>query len=327
MKKRIVSGNRPTGKLHIGHYHGALQNWIELQDKYDCFFFVADWHALTTKYDETENLRKDTEDMVIDWLAAGLNPSKCTIYRQSDLPEVAELSLYFSMITPISWLERCPTYKEMLKEIDYKDISTHGFLGYPILQTADIVLYHGELVPVGEDQLPHLELGREIVRRFNYFYGQYFPEPQAVLSHTKRVIGTDGRKMSKSYGNSINLSDSPKEILKKVQTMITDPVRIKRTDPGHPEVCLVHGLHKIYSADHIDEIVKECKSGKIGCVECKKLLAERINESLVDFRAKRAELEKDPGQVWKILEFGAKKVRPIAQETLREIRKRINIDG
>lgn len=326
MKKRVVSGNRPTGKLHIGHYHGALKNWIELQDKYDCFFFVADWHALTTKYDETKNLRKDVEEMVIDWISAGLNPSKCTIYRQSDVPEVAELSLYFSMITPISWLERCPTYKEMINEINYKDISTHGFLGYPILQVADIVLYHGELVPVGEDQLPHLELGREIVRRFNHFYGQYFPEPQAILSPAKRVLGTDGRKMSKSYGNAINLSDSPEEILKKVQMMITDPARIKRTDLGHPDVCLVHGLHKIYS-DDVDKITEGCKAGEIGCVECKKLLAERINESLADFRKRRVELEGDSDKVWDILREGAKKVKPIAQETLNEVRKRVKIDG
>lgn len=325
MKKRVVSGNRPTGKLHIGHYHGALKNWIELQDKYNCFFFVADWHALTTKYDETKNLRKDVEEMVIDWIAAGLNPSKCTIYRQSDVPEVAELNLYFSMITPISWLERCPTYKEMINEINYKDISTHGFLGYPILQVADIVLYHGELVPVGEDQLPHLELGREIVRRFNHFYGQYFYEPQAILSQAKRVPGINGRKMSKSYGNAINLSDSPEEILKKVQMMITDPARIKRTDLGHPDVCLVHGLHKIYS-DDVDKITEGCKAGEIGCVECKKLLAERINESLADFRKRRAELEGNSDKVWDILREGAKKVKPIAQETLNEVRKRVRID-
>ncbi len=325
MKKRVVSGNRPTGKLHIGHYHGALKNWIELQDKYNCFFFVADWHALTTKYDETKNLRKDVEEMVIDWIAAGLNPSKCTIYRQSDVPEVAELNLYFSMITPISWLERCPTYKEMINEINYKDISTHGFLGYPILQVADIVLYHGELVPVGEDQLPHLELGREIVRRFNHFYGQYFSEPQAILSQAKRVPGINGRKMSKSYGNAINLSDSPEEILKKVQMMITDPARIKRTDLGHPDVCLVHGLHKIYS-DDVDKITEGCKAGEIGCVECKKLLAERINESLADFRKRRAELEGNSDKVWDILREGAKKVKPIAQETLNEVRKRVRID-
>jgi len=325
VKKRVVSGNRPTGKLHIGHYHGALKNWIELQDKYNCFFFVADWHALTTKYDETKNLRKDVEEMVIDWIAAGLNPSKCTIYRQSDVPEVAELNLYFSMITPISWLERCPTYKEMINEINYKDISTHGFLGYPILQVADIVLYHGELVPVGEDQLPHLELGREIVRRFNHFYGQYFSEPQAILSQAKRVPGINGRKMSKSYGNAINLSDSPEEILKKVQMMITDPARIKRTDLGHPDVCLVHGLHKIYS-DDVDKITEGCKAGEIGCVECKKLLAERINESLADFRKRRAELEGNSDKVWDILREGAKKVKPIAQETLNEVRKRVRID-
>ncbi len=324
MSKRVLSGNRPTGRLHIGHYHGALKNWIKLQDEYDCFFFVADWHALTTKYDETESLKEDTIDMVIDWLAMGLDPKKCTIYKQSDLPEVSELALYLSMITPISWLERCPTFKEMTEEISYKDIATHGFLGYPVLQTSDIIICGGEIVPVGEDQLPHLELAREIVRRFNHIYGEVFAEPKALLTEAKRVLGTDGRKMSKSYGNDIKLSDSPQMIKSKVVAMITDPARIRRDDPGHPEVCLVFGLHKVYS-DDVDDIEAKCKAGERGCVECKAMLAERIADSLSGFREARKELEKDTAFVEEILREGAASAGSIAKKTILDVRKAIKI--
>ncbi|MDI6799120.1 MAG: tryptophan--tRNA ligase [Actinomycetota bacterium] len=325
MRKRVLSGNRPTGKLHIGHYHGALKSWIKLQDEYDCFFFVADWHALTTKYDETENLNEDTIDMVIDWLAMGLDPKKCTIYRQSDLPQVAELALYLSMITPISWLERCPTYKEMIQEISKKDIATHGFLGYPVLQTADIVICHGEIVPVGEDQLPHLELAREIVRRYNHIYGECFTEPKALLTEAKRVLGTDGRKMSKSYGNDIKLSDPPDLIKSKIMEMITDPARIRRDDPGHPEVCLVFNLHRVYSPD-ISDIEEKCIAGKRGCVECKSMLAERVADSLGPFRERRGEIEKDPSLILSVLKDGAEKAAPIAKKILSEVRRGINIE-
>lgn len=325
MIKRVLSGNRPTGRLHIGHYYGALSNWIRLQEEYDCFFFIADWHALTTKYDETDNLKSDTFDMVVDWLAMGLDPKKATIYRQSDLPQVAELALYLSMITPISWLERCPTYKEMAEEISHKEIATHGFLGYPVLQTADIIICHGQIVPVGEDQLPHLELAREIVRRFNHLYGDSFVEPQALLTEAKRVLGTDGRKMSKSYGNDIKLSDEPEIIRAKVMGMITDPARIRKDDPGHPEVCLVFSLHKVYS-DDIAEIEEECRAGERGCVECKRMLSERIADSLKDFREARREIEKDSSYIYSVLKSGAEKVTPIAEETLAGARRAIKID-
>lgn len=326
MRKRVLSGNRPTGKLHIGHYHGALKNWIELQDEYDCFFFVADWHALTTTYDDVSKLKDDTKEMVIDWLAVGLDPLKCVLYRQSDIPEVAELSLYFSMITPLSWLERCPTYKEQLQELKQKEIATHGFIGYPVLQAADILIVHADFVPVGEDQLPHLELSREIARRFNYLYGNYFVEPQALLTEVKRLPGIDGRKMSKSYGNAIYLSDPPSVIKKKVRMMITDPQRVRRKDPGHPKVCTVFALHEVYSSDILGDIEVQCREATRGCTECKDILAERISDSLKEFRARRAQLEKEPGLVRQVLEQGSHKARPIARATLREVRQRLNIE-
>ncbi len=326
MRKRVLSGNRPTGKLHIGHYHGALKNWLKLQDEYECFFFVADWHALTTNYDNVSTLKNDIQEMVIDWLALGLDPQKSVIYKQSDISEVAELSLYLSMITPLGWLERCPTYKEQLQELKEKDIATHGFLGYPVLQAADILIVHGDFVPVGEDQLAHLELTREIARRFNYLYGDYFGEPQALLTEVRRLPGIDGRKMSKSYGNAIFLSDSPEEIEKKVRQMITDPQRVRRTDKGHPEVCTVFALHKAYSQDILKDIETQCREALRGCTECKDILAERISESLVDFRKKRAELVKNPEIVSQILKEGADKVKPIASKTLNEVRKRMNVE-
>lgn len=326
MRKRVLSGNRPTGKLHIGHYHGALKNWLKLQDEYECFFFVADWHALTTNYDNVSTLKNDIQEMVIDWLALGLDPQKSVIYKQSDISEVAELSLYLSMITPLGWLERCPTYKEQRQELKEKDIATHGFLGYPVLQAADILIVHGDFVPVGEDQLAHLELTREIARRFNYLYGDYFGEPQALLTEVRRLPGIDGRKMSKSYGNAIFLSDSPEEIEKKVRQMITDPQRVRRTDKGHPEVCTVFALHKAYSQDILKDIETQCREALRGCTECKDILAERISESLVDFRKKRAELVKNPEIVSQILKEGADKVKPIASKTLNEVRKRMNVE-
>lgn len=326
MRKRVLSGNRPTGKLHIGHYHGALKNWVKLQDEYDCFFFVADWHALTTNYDNVSTLKNDIQEMVIDWLALGLDPQRSVIYKQSNLSEVAELNLYLSMITPLGWLERCPTYKEQLQELKEKDIATHGFLGYPVLQAADILIVHGDFVPVGEDQLAHLELTREIARRFNYLYGDYFREPQALLTEVRRLPGIDGRKMSKSYGNAIFLSDSPEEIKKKVRQMITDPQRVRRTDKGYPEVCTVFALHKAYSWDILKDIETQCREASRGCTECKGILAERISESLVDFRKKRAELVKNPEIVSQILKEGADKVKPIASKTLNEVRKRMNVE-
>lgn len=323
--KRVLTGYRPTGKLHLGHMVGNLQNMLDLQSKYDCYFFIADWHALTTDYANTGQLGSYIEEMVLDWLAFGLNPEKCTIYRQSDVPEVAELALYLGMFTPLAWLERNPTYKEQLVELKNKEIATYGFIGYPVLQAADILIVHGEVVPVGEDQLPHLELTREIARRFNYLYGDYLTEPQAKLSKGKRVPGTDNRKMSKSYNNAIFLTDTPEEISKKVRKMVTDPARIKRDDPGHPEVCSVFAMHKIFTPSEVERIAEECKIAKIGCTDCKALLATSISESLADFREKRAKLATSPGLVAKVLEDGAKRAGEVARETMKEVRTRINI--
>lgn len=326
-KKRVLTGYRPTGRLHLGHWHGNLMNMLELQQKYDeCFFFVADWHALTTGYEDTKELSEYTREMILDWVAVGLDPEKSHIYRQSDLPAVSELTLYLSMITPLGWLERCPTYKEQLQQLESKDINTFGFLGYPVLQAADILIMHSDFVPVGEDQLPHLELTREIARRFNFLYGEYFPEPQAILSKVKRLPGTDGRKMSKSYGNAIYLTDLPEEIREKVRQMVTDPERIYMKDPGHPEVCTVFAFHGVYSAGQLKEIEGKCRHSRWGCTDCKLDLAERIVASLADFQKRRAELAKKPRFAEEVLIEGAERVQPIAQATLAEVRKRVHID-
>jgi len=322
---RVLSGYRPSGRLHLGHYFGTLTNWIRLQHEFECFFFVADWHALTTIYEDTSQLQNDIQDMVLDWLAVGLDPEKCKIYRQSDLPEVAELALYLSMLTPLPWLERNPTYKDQMRELKGKEIATHGFLGYPVLQAADILLVQGQFVPVGEDQLSHLELAREIVRRFNNFYGQYFTEPQPLLSPAKKIIGTDGRKMSKSYNNAIYLTDSPTEVKEKTKIMITDPARIRVSDPGHPEVCSVYWLHQIVSEEILSDIKEKCMKGQRGCVACKSILAETVNSSLEDFRDKRKELEEETDLLEELLARGAKQVKPVAHLTIEDVRKRINI--
>lgn len=325
MKKRVLTGYRPTGKLHIGHYHGNLMNMLNLQEEYECFFFIADWHALTTTYEDTSSLQSDITDMILDWVAAGLDPQKCIIYKQSDIPEVAELTIYLGMITPLSWLERCPTYKEQLQELKERAITTYGFLGYPVLMTADIIVMRSELVPVGEDQLAHLELAREIARRFNYLYGNYFKEPQALLSEGKRIPGIDGRKMSKSYNNTINLSDPPEVIQKKVRQMITDPQRIRLSDKGHPDICDVFSLHRLYTPARLSEIAERCRGATIGCTDCKDLLARQLIDSLTDFQTRRKELESDLSFVEKIFQEGAKKARPIAQETVQEVRKKMNM--
>jgi len=325
LAKRVLSGQRPTGRLHLGHLHGTLNQWVELQEKYDTYFFVADWHALTTAYDDVSAIKQDTTDMVIDWLAVGIDPDKSIIYRQSDLGETAELAQYLSILTPLGWLERNPTYKEQLREIKGKEITTHGFLGYPILQTADIAIVHGEIVPVGEDQLPHLELAREIVRRFNSYYGKTFAEPQAKLTKAPKVYGVDGRKMSKSYSNAIYLSDQPDVIRKKVSQMITDPQRKKRVDPGDPNACTAFDLHLIYSKD-LNIIKKECREALRGCVECKEELAERVVESLKDFQDRRNSFVENPLLAKEVLERGAEIVKPIAENTLHEVRKKLNLD-
>ena len=325
-RKKILTGYRPTGKLHLGNLNGNLKNMIELQEEADCYFFIADWHALTTDYADPSDLRSYTEDMVLDWLAAGIDPSKAAIYRQSDLPEVAEFQLYLSMITPLGWLERVPSFKEQQEQLQGRDISTHGFLGYPVLQAADILIVRADGVPVGEDQLPHLELTREIVRRFNFLYGDTFGEPQSLLSHSPRIPGTDGRKMSKSYGNYISLTDPPDEIRKKVLSMITDPARRTRKDPGDPGKCSAYELHKVYTQDRLDEVAAKCRSAGWGCVECKGILADRVVESLMSFQERRRELENMPGHAWQVMEEGLGRVIPIARGVVDEVRSRMGID-
>ncbi len=324
-RKRILTGYRPTGKLHLGHLHGNLSKIIELQESADCFFFVADWHALTTDYQDPSNLKLYTEDMVLDWLAAGVDPERVKIYRQSDLPEVAELNLYLSFITPLGWLERVPSFKEQVEQLVGKDISTHGFLGYPVLQAADILICQADGVPVGEDQLPHLELTREIARRFNHLYGEFFVEPQGILSSYTRISGTDGRKMSKSYDNFLGLGEEPEVIRAKLKRMVTDPARVHRYDKGDPEKCPVFSLHKIYTPDRIEEVADHCRQAYWGCIECKNLLADRIIEALTPFREKRKELEAKPGLAEEVLAQGLEKVRPIAREGLAGARKAMGL--
>ena len=325
-RKRILTGYRPTGKLHLGHLHGNLGRMLELQEEAECFFFVADWHALTTEYRESEPLHRYVEEMVLDWLAVGLDPEKAHIYRQSDLPEIAELFLALAMIIPLAWLERVPTYKEQLAQLNHKEINTFGFLGYPALQAADILSVRADAVPVGEDQLPHLELTREIARRFNFFYGEYFSEPASMLSRFTRIPGTDGRKMSKSYGNAINLDDSPEEISARVREMITDPARRTRKDRGDPDRCAaVYQMHKIYSPDRLEEIGENCRTAGWGCVDCKKLLAERIIDSLSDFRRRRAALAARPGAAWEVLEEGRRRVQPIVAGVLGGAREKMGL--
>jgi len=325
LKDRVVSGYRPSGRLHLGHYHGNLKNMISLQETHECYFFVADLHALTTDYKDTSMLGEYTSEMVLDWLAAGLDPEKCTIYRQSDIHSIPELVLCFSMIMSLGELERCPTYKEQLRELDARVVNTYGFLGYPVLMAADILIVDAELVPVGEDQLPHLELTREIARRFNSLYGRTFPEPQPILSKAPKIPGTDGRKMSKSYDNYIQLDDSPEDIKSKVRKMITDPARKRRDDKGHPEVCTVFELYKVYLPERLKKRKNECREALVGCTNCKDELAERIAEDLAPFRERRESLARNPGVVKEILEAGALNVSPIASECLERARRAMNI--
>lgn len=325
-KGKILSGMRPTGALHLGNYYGALENWVKLQNDYDCYFFVADWHALTTGYEDTSDIKDNINNLVLDYLSAGLDPDKCAIFLQSAIPEHAELHLLFSMITPLSWLERCPTYKDQLQQLTEKNITTYGFLGYPCLQAADILVYKANFVPVGEDQLPHLELTREIGRRFNYLFSEVFPEPQPLLTKAKYVVGTDGRKMSKSYNNTILLSSSPEEIQASVKMMTTDPARIKKDDPGHPEVCSVFTAHKLFNQEEVGQVEEDCRGGHIGCVQCKRNLAKKMIEELQPIYERRQKLLENPGIVREVLEAGNKKARKIAQETINEVREAMKID-
>ena len=326
MKKIMLTGFRPTGRLHLGHLHGNIKNMIKNQKDYDNFFFLVDWHALSTEYQNPKNIKTNLLDCVIDLISLGIDPEVTHLYRQSDIPEIAELTLYLSVITPLSWLERCPTYKEQIREIKSKDLSTLGFFSYPVLMAADILIVNSDIIPVGEDQLPHLEITREIARRFNFLYGNYFKEPAAMLSQATRVPGTDGRKMSKSYDNAIFLSDDFDSIKKKVRSMITDPKRIHLRDPGNPQVCNVFTFYKLYKDSGIEEIENRCKNGQIGCTACKDEIAGLIFDSLKDFQAKRKELENNIGYVYEILEKGKNGVREISKTTILDVRKKMGID-
>ena len=319
-KKRILSGMRPTGPLHIGHLVGALKNWVNLQKDYDCLFMVADWHALMSEYERPQDLKDIVMDNVIDWLSCGISPEKSTIFIQSQVKEHLELYMVFSLITPLGWLERCPTYKEQLREIKNRNIKTFGFLGYPVLQAADILLYKATAVPVGDDQLPHLELTREISRRFNGLYKKVFPEPEALLTESSRLLGLDGRKMSKSYDNYIALSDQPVLIRKKVQGMFTDPARVKISDPGHPEKCNLNNYYAVFSAVRQKEIARLCREAKIGCTECKKELGELTVKFLEPIQEKREKLLKDKDKIYAILDQGAHKAKKIASQTMQAIK-------
>ncbi len=319
-KRRVLTGYRPTGPLHVGHWAGNIENMLSLQEELDAFFFIADWHMLTTHYDRTDELPGFVEELVLDFLAAGLDPEKATIYLQSDLPEVAELALLLGMITPLGWLERVPTYKERLRDMAERDSANLGLLGYPVLQTVDIVIVHGELVPVGEDQVAHLELSREIVRRFNRLYGPTLIEPQALLSETPLIPGSDGRKMSKSLDNSIGVRDEPDEVRAKVRSFVTDPQKVRRGDPGRPEICPVFALHRKFSPDDVGRVERECRSGELGCVDCKSLLADHIVEYFRPYRERRAELATEPGIAARVLADGAERARPLARETLAAVR-------
>lgn len=326
-QKTVLSGMRPTGRLHLGHL-SVLENWNKLQQEHRCYFMVADWHALTTSFDEPSVLKENTREMVLDWLMVGLDPEKSVIFVQSQVKEHAELHLLFSMFTPVSWLERCPTYKEQLQQFRElgKDVRTYGFLGYPLLQAADILIYKADLVPVGEDQLPHLEMCREVARRFNYLYStKLFPEPQAYLAEVALVPGIDGRKMSKSYSNEIPLAISPKELEKKVKMMVTDPARIHPTDPGHPEVCTVFAFHRLFNRDQVDEVAESCRRGEIGCVPCKKKMTDVLTSFLTPYWERRTKLEKDPDFVWDVLKEGSQKARLKAQETMTEVREAMGL--
>jgi tryptophanyl-tRNA synthetase len=363
-KKRVLSGMRSTGKLHLGNYVGALENWVRMQEQYDCFFFIADWHALTTDYADTSRLKENSVDVLLDWLAAGLDPAKCVMFIQSHVPAHAELHLLLSMITPLGWLERVPTYKEQKENIKGKDLDTYGFLGYPVLQSADILIYKADVVPVGEDQVAHVELTREIARRFNAFYAYaqpvvaetavltqqqrdlvissgteitpdtdyifprtVFPEPQALLTPAPRLPGTDGRKMSKSYGNAVMLTDPEPIVRQKLKTMVTDPARVRRTDPGNPDVCPVGDLHKIFSSkETMAKVYQGCRSAAIGCIECKNWAADAIVKILNPMQERRKKYEDNPRLAWDILEAGSARAREVAGATMDEVRKAMGLD-
>jgi tryptophanyl-tRNA synthetase len=317
---------QPSGLLHLGNWLGALENFKALQADYDCFFFVADWHALSTNYEHTDKIKDYSRELLVDWLAAGIDPQRSTVFIQSHVPEHAILHLLLSMIIPIPWLERNPTYKEKQEQLAERDLSTYGFLGYPVLQAADILLYKPEFVPVGKDQLPHLELTREIARRFNSLYRPVFPEPKDKLTEFPRVLGTDGRKMSKSYGNTINLSDAEPVVRRKLKTMVTDPARVRRHDPGNPEVCPVFDFHKIFSTrETIAQVDRDCRTAAIGCIDCKTLVADRMVERLTPIWEGRTALTAKPGRVEEIVADGDRRAAAAARETLGEVKEAMKI--
>ena len=325
-RPRILSGMRPTGPLHLGHLTGALDNWVPLQDTYDCFYCIVDWHALTTDYADPSRIRENILEVAFDWLAAGLDPKRSALFIQSQVKEHAELHLLLSMVIPVPWLERVPTYKEQQQNLKERDLSTYGFLGYPLLQTADIVIYKADAVPVGEDQAPHVELSREVVRRFNNFYGDIFPEPKTLLTPTPRMPGTDGRKMSKSYDNAIFLKDPPEVVRAKLKPMVTDPKRVRRTDPGTPEECPVFDLHKAFSPSSTQEwAATGCRTAGIGCLDCKGKLADHLVERLAPIHARRTELAAHPDTVWDVLHEGAARARVVAAATMDGVRAAMKI--
>jgi len=322
MNNIVFSAMRPTGKLHLGHVVGALNNWLELQDKHSCIFGIVDWHALMGEYEASKDIEENIIDMAIDWIAFGLDPNKSIIFVQSHVPEHLELQMILSCITPLGWLERNPTYKEQLREIKTRDLQTYGFLGYPVLQAADILLYKATGVPIGEDQLPHLELAREIARRFNHIYKKdIFPDCEAILTETPRLLGIDGRKMSKSYDNSIELSAGEGEIKKKAKKMFTDPKRIKLSDPGHPDKCNVYSYYDVFAQGRKKEVYEWCTNAKKGCTDCKGILADYLNEFIAPIREKREILAKNKDRVKDILDVGRKKASEIAKKTIAEVKE------
>lgn len=326
-KERVLSGMQASGKLHLGNLVGALKNWVDLQDKYDCFYFVADWHALTTGYANPASIRESTTDLLINFIAAGLDPDKSTIFIQSMVPQHAELHLLLSMITPLGWLERVPTYKEKQEQLTDRDLTNYGFLGYPVLQTADIVIYRAQHVPVGIDQMPHLEISREIARRYNFLYQKnVFPEPAGLLTEFPKVVGLDGRKMSKSYDNAVYLSDAPELVEQKIRTMMTDPARKRRTDKGDPELSPVHHLHKIFSSrEEIEEVAEGCRTAGIGCIDCKKILIKNVFAYLEPIWEKRRELTGNPDLLYDIARKGSDKARSEAEKTMRLVRETMGL--
>ena len=328
--KRVLSGMRPTGKLHLGNYMGALYNWVRLQHDYNCYFFVADWHALTTDYADTSNLRQNTVDVALDWLGAGLDPERCVLFVQSLVPQHAELHLLLSMIMPLGWLERVPTYKEQQLQMAEKDLTTYGFLGYPLLMATDILIYQADFVPVGQDQVAHVEVTREVARRFNHFYpggaAEILPEPQVLLTPSPKLPGTDGRKMSKSYGNTILLTDPEPVVRQKLKTMVTDPARVRRSDPGDPDVCPVGDLHKVFSTSAtLAKVYDGCRSAGIGCIECKGWAADAIVAELQPMQQRRRQYEEQPGLVHDILHSGSELARARAEETMEQVREAMHL--